>query len=580
MDDAQAPEVPGFSVDRLLGRGGSATVWLVRQERTGRGFALKCFDRAAATQGTGNLPAGALTAVEVRREIRILSVLEHPHLVRAHDAISVQGSCGEQPALLMDFASGGSLASLVAARGRLTVGETVTVLTPLAQVLGYLHGKGMTHSDVSPGNVLFTGQGKPLLADLGITRMVGDPGAGGGHGTPGFLDPVPVDAVRAGLHPEGDVYAAAAVGWFCLTGSAPPRTAVRPPLTLLRPEVPKELAAALEAGLNEDRRLRPAATELATAVYRSAPPLPLDLAPAVHPTVIPELLTRRHGPAKQAGALSGCLAERARTFTAKLPGARRRPPRMPFPAEAPVSADAPEPPSDPPARGKHVAPQGERGPNRGSGAGQTFPVLRYRPLAAAMLATLAVVAWWLSATVALPQDALRSVGGRPGAGAVAAPRTNAPVETGNRGGMTEVSVTAELERARRHASATDPAEAVLGLAALRSLAFSLGRPELLEEVNRDGSPADTADRKTIQQLVAPGTVLAGFTTGLSAVQVEPGSTEARAVVQATSTTSAYEERDSAGALVGTGQAGQPQALRLVLVSGPDGWLITEILPGD
>lgn len=145
--------------------------------------------------------------------------------------------------------------------------------------------------------------------------------------------------------------------------------------------------------------------------------------------------------------------------------------------------------------------------------------------------------------------------------------------------MPEVSATEDLERARTQASAADPGEAVLGLAALRSLAFSLGRPELLDEVNSVGSPADSTDRNTIRQLVASGTVLAGFTTALSAVQVEPGSTETMAVVRATSTTSAYEERDSAGALAGTGQAGPPQILRLVLVSGTDGWRISDILSG-
>ena len=75
----------------------------------------------------------------------------------------------------MDYAPGGSLRQLVGARGRLSVGETVTVLTPIAQVLAYLHGRGFTHGDVSPGNVLFTAHGKPLLADLGVARMVGDP---------------------------------------------------------------------------------------------------------------------------------------------------------------------------------------------------------------------------------------------------------------------------------------------------------------------------------------------------------------------------------------------------------------------
>ncbi len=167
------------------------------------------------------------------------------------------------------------------------------MLTPIAQVLGYLHAKGFTHGDVSPGNVLFTGHGKPMLSDVGIARMVGDASAVPDYGTAGFMDPAPVDAVRAGLQPERDVYSVAALGWYCLTGEPPRRTADRPPLPLLLPEVPPELAAALEAGLNEDRRLRPTAVELATAIYRSAPALPVDLASSVHATVIPQLLTRR-----------------------------------------------------------------------------------------------------------------------------------------------------------------------------------------------------------------------------------------------------------------------------------------------
>ena len=121
----------------------------------------------------------------------------------------------------MDYAPGGSLAQLVASRGKLSIGETVTVLTPIAQVLGYLHANGFTHSDVSPGNVLFTSHGKPLLADVGIARMVGDVAAVPGHGTRGFMDPAPVDAVRAGLQPERDVYSVAALGWYCLTGDVP-----------------------------------------------------------------------------------------------------------------------------------------------------------------------------------------------------------------------------------------------------------------------------------------------------------------------------------------------------------------------
>jgi serine/threonine protein kinase len=173
----------------------------------------------------------------------------------------------------------------------------VTVLTPIAQALAYLHGQGFTHGDVSPGNVLFTAHGKPLLADLGVARMVADATAVADAGTEGFRDPAPVDAVRAGLQPERDVYSLAALGWYCLTGRAPEPGAQRPPLPLLVPGVPAELAAALESGLHEDRRLRPSAAELAAAVHRSAVAAPVDLSVTVHPTVIPQLLTRRSLPA-------------------------------------------------------------------------------------------------------------------------------------------------------------------------------------------------------------------------------------------------------------------------------------------
>ncbi|WP_410556706.1 protein kinase domain-containing protein [Arthrobacter globiformis] len=328
----EAPAVAGYSACRRLGRGGSAEVWLVSQDSTGAKLALKCFRRppgggelGGSGLGSGGLGGGELGSDEpgsgsmareegLRRELLIMSVLDHEHLVKAYGVVRLDepdrtdepgrtdgqgkaygaGECSF--GLLMDYAPGGSLQELVTARRTLSVGETVTVLTPIAQVLGYLHGKGFTHSDVAPGNVLFTAHGKPLLADLGVARMVGDASGVPDQHTGGFADPAPVDAVRAGLQPERDVYAAAALGWYCLTGQPPPPSAARPPLSLLVPDVPSELAAALEAGLSDDRRQRPAAAEFATAVYRSAAAVPVDLSRSVHGTVLPELLTRRPVP--------------------------------------------------------------------------------------------------------------------------------------------------------------------------------------------------------------------------------------------------------------------------------------------
>jgi serine/threonine protein kinase len=546
MDDLQAPSVPGYAMGRLLGQGGSASVWLATEKLTGRDYALKCF----RTSSRGARGGEALSEDAVKREIRILSVLDHQHLVKAHDAVRVEGVPGAGTALVMDYASGGSLAQLVGSRGSLSVGETVTVMTPVAQALGYLHANGFTHSDVSPGNVLFTGQGKPLLSDVGIARMLGDSGRAGSPGTPGFVDPAPVDAVRAGLQPERDVYSVAALGWYCLTGEAPARTVDRPPLSLLVPGVPRELAAALESGLNEDRRLRPTASALATAIYRSASPLPLDLAAAVHPTVIPELLTRRHVPASSS----------PNRLKEQFEGVRRRLGTSPWTGKG-TSARLPFPDTRQPVagRGKHA------------GGLHTSPPSRRRLLRIALpaVAVLAVAGGWSvtgagSSVFPLGDD-------EPGS-------TAAAVDPGSPGKSQHAGGT--VETARHQAGATDPGQALAGLAALRDHALSSGNLELLGEVNAEGSPAAAADSRTADRLRSSGLVLAGFATSLSGVATEDGATDARAVVRATSATSAYQEQDARGSVLAAGEASTAQPLRLVLVSVDGVWRISDILPGS
>lgn len=551
MDDAQAPDVPGFVVGRLLGRGGSADVWLATEQHTGNVYALKCFHAAFRTG-----PGLALAEEEIRREIRILSVLDHPHLIRAHDAVPAAGP-GRLTALTMDYAAGGSLAQLVAARGSLSVGETVTVLTPIAQALGYLHGKGFTHSDVAPGNILFTGQGKPMLSDLGVARMLGDPGGTGTAGTSGFLDPSPVDAVRAGLQPERDVYSLGALGWFCLTGDVPGRAVDRPPLPLLVPGVPRDLAAALEHGLNEDRRLRPTATALGAAIYRSAAPLPLDLSDAVHPTVLPELLTRRNIPNSTNGNALGSklrsLRRRASTFGW---------PRWTLPAGTrPFS----KPAVDAAPQGKHAA-----GPARAAAGSRPARAV----VAAAAVAAAVAGVCWLSASGGA---GLWRGEAAPGAAAGSATYVTAvPGAAHQDAGPAPADM---LGEARQQAAAADPAVAVRGLAALRDNALNTGSVELLDAVNAPGSPAAAADQVVIGQLGSSGR-LEGFATTLSEVATEPGSTQARAVIRLTSAASGYRAMSGEDAVQAAGTATPARPLRLVLVSVEGQWRISEILPGN
>lgn len=582
-----APEVPGFDVGRCLGRGGGATVWLVTEQSTGREYALKCLIAGSDT--------GSVEAEEgIRREVRILSALDHDHLVRAHSVLRLHGGHWPGPAstgtgagggdlgrpvagsvgLVLDYAAGGSLGQLVAGRGSLGPGETVTVLTPIGQALAYLHGHGFVHGDVSPGNVLFTAHGKPLLADLGVARMVADARAVSDAGTEGFRDPAPVDAVRAGLQPERDVYSLAALGWYCLTGSAPEPGAQRPPLPLLVPGVPPALAAALESGLHEDRRLRPTAAEFASAVHRSAGAAAVDLSVSVHPTVIPQLLTRRTPP--------GTPRERRVEQLRTLPGRFRRPRAdAPHPASAPSAAGLP---ATTPGAGHGAGGFGARRPSLRSAAGRrsrrSGAVRPARPGRRAVRA--AAVGLALSVALAAVWGVVRAGLSAPfpgfavdDAASVTEPaRTPAPDP-----GAAAVPLPPDLQA---QLGSPDPAEAVRGLARLRSLAFSSGDFQLLEQVNVPGSAAAVADGHISARLKESGRKLAGFTTLLTRVEHEEPETAVSgpslAVVAVTAGTSAYQERDASGAVVAAAAGAPEQPLRLVLATVEGRWRIQDILP--
>ncbi|MGN6406525.1 serine/threonine-protein kinase [Sinomonas sp.] len=293
--EPREPAVPGYDVVRLLGRGGGGDVWLLRA-------------RSSGCLAAGKVVRGAEGRLAERREARRLRSHQHPHVVEFLGSVPLQDGCGGS-VLLMDYAAGGSLARLVSVRGRLSVGETVTTIAPIAQALAALHLNGTSHLDVAPGNVLFSAEGKPLLSDLGAARTVGEEKAPRAA-TAGFADPAADDSSHI-AGPASDVYALGALAWFCLTGTAPEEGIRRPPLTLAAPTVPRSLATAVSAALSEDPRLRPTAAEFARAVLRSARPEPVDLAPAVEPEVLPQLVTR--------------VRE----------DARRRRPRLPFSLSAP-----------------------------------------------------------------------------------------------------------------------------------------------------------------------------------------------------------------------------------------------------
>lgn len=532
-----APSLAGFRRGRQLGTGGSASVWLMTSEQEGRQYAAKVFT-----------PDGdSVTASQLRREMELLERLDHEHLVRLRDVFEADDGI----ILLMDYAAGGSLAALVGARGPLPVEEVVTILTPVARCLSYLHSHGVAHSDVAPGNVLFTEHGKPLLADLGFSRMTGEGGTGTA-GTAGFSAAGTDNAEHGRLRPDEDIYGLAALGWYALTGRVPASGDRRPPLPVVVPSVPEELALIIEAGLQPSAQQRPSATEFEQAVFRSAQAAPVNLVPAVHESVLPHLLTRRNvmEQERQSGR------KRIKFGSGKLRG------RM----------------------DKRVR---RRRRKRGADAGT-----RMRMMTAGGIFLAAVIAAGALLAGGDAEPAVLSETPPSGTAATAGPsgKTTSPAATTPASGRSHTPSSLP-DGVRDKLTSTDPRQAVRALARLRSYAFSSGRTQLLELVNVPGSPAMSADRSIEERIERTGHVFAGFETRISAVerlrapehggnQESGGSDGARSetvFMAVTASSDGFVERDKNGKVVSHHRQDQQQRLVLKLRRIDGQWLIDNVL---
>lgn len=264
--------VPGYVLEARLGSGASSQVWRARVAATGEPVALKRIP-------IGDGPEQARAA---RAEAAMLATLDHPHLVRLHDVVPVPDGL----VLVLDLAAGGSLGELVAARGRLTAGEAVTAMTAVGAALAVAHAAGVVHGDVSPANVLFTDIGLPLLADLGVARIVGD--AVPVHSTPAFIDPVVAAGGVPG--PESDVFMAAATTLFALSGTPPwpaasavgalaraQRCELDVEAVLVTAAIPSPIARVLRTAMHLEPRRRGTAAEFALELRHAAEPRAIEL---------------------------------------------------------------------------------------------------------------------------------------------------------------------------------------------------------------------------------------------------------------------------------------------------------------
>jgi serine/threonine-protein kinase len=234
-----------YRLERELGRGGMAVVYLARDLKHDRPVALKVL-----------LPelAASLGAARFQREIRLAARLQHPHILAVHDSGETAGRLW----FTMPYVDGESLRDRLRREGRLPVEEALRIARDAAQALQYAHEQGVVHRDVKPENLLLTRDGNTLVADFGIARGAdGDEQltrGGATLGTPAYMSPEQADG-------RTDVYSLAAVLYEMLVGTPPyPGTTAMsviakwlsepvPSARAARPEVPEAVDQAIRRAL-------------------------------------------------------------------------------------------------------------------------------------------------------------------------------------------------------------------------------------------------------------------------------------------------------------------------------------------
>ncbi|HEX2219939.1 MAG TPA: protein kinase [Gemmatimonadales bacterium] len=246
-----------YTVERELGRGGMAMVYLARDRKHDRPVAIKIL--------RPEIVAGE-SAQRFLLEIRILARLQHPHILALLDS-GATGEAPRRPFYVMPYVDGETLRQRLTREGPLPVPEALRLVREIGEALHYAHGEGLIHRDVKPENVLLS-QGHALVADFGIARAVGVAAGdrltrtGLSMGTPAYMSPEQTGGERE-VDARADQYSLACVLYELLAGQ-PPFTGPDvfailsrqlldpvPPLTTLRPNVPRSVRRAVERALSK-----------------------------------------------------------------------------------------------------------------------------------------------------------------------------------------------------------------------------------------------------------------------------------------------------------------------------------------
>ena len=201
-----------YEIEREVGRGGMATVFLAQDMRHHRPVALKVLHPHLAE---------ALGPERFLREIQIAARLQHPHIVPLYDS----GQAGDLLYYVMPYVEGESLRQLLDREGKLPVEDALTIARGVAAGLDYAHRQQVVHRDIKPENVMLH-DGQAMVTDFGIAKAVTAAASdsltqtGTTVGTPAYMSPEQAGG-EAELDGRSDIYSLGAMVYEMLTGVAP-----------------------------------------------------------------------------------------------------------------------------------------------------------------------------------------------------------------------------------------------------------------------------------------------------------------------------------------------------------------------
>jgi eukaryotic-like serine/threonine-protein kinase len=270
-----------YRIERELGAGGMATVYLAEDLKHHRRVALKVLRPELAH---------ALGPERFLREIETTAALHHPHILPLYDS----GSAGDLLYYVMPFVEGESLRDRLTREKQLPIDDALQIAREVSDALSYAHSRGVIHRDIKPENIMLAG-GHAMVADFGIARAVSAAGndsltrTGTSVGTPAYMSPEQA-AGQQDLDGRSDLYALGCVVYEMLAGQPPftgptVESVVRQhmvtearPITQLRPAVPPAIVGVLQRALakNPADRFSPVAQfadALRTGSAATIPPL-------------------------------------------------------------------------------------------------------------------------------------------------------------------------------------------------------------------------------------------------------------------------------------------------------------------